>query len=204
MNRVNRYFKSTIEYVKNSEHVTGVFYIFDNSNTHTRKVVTEKGEDPVCFGDELYCDSFAAVLRIHSEHASNYHVNTEEIKWKDLPTYIQQVFDYKKYRKEHPLKLYQYPEDSHIRIWRAKIPERIDEQTWLEMRSQPFDLILEDPVIQDHAILVPPKACPICGSRNVSSTGFNELEPYALAGSAGYTDTCNDCGYSHREITVMS
>lgn len=200
----SQYFKAILEYDNNGgETEKQTFYIHENNTTDFRKVITEDGKNPSCSGTDSYCNGLAAIIELDGDE--RYGITMNECSWDDLPDKIQQIFNYELYKKLHPLRLKEYSDDSQIRIWRAQIHQNTDIQFWLENGMQPFDLILEDPNYNEgKPILCPPKACPICGSRNVSSTGFNELAPYALAGSAGYIDTCQDCGYSHREITMMS
>lgn len=198
-----QFLKATITYDNNcGSDNTEVFYICENNSIDYRKVITEDGKEPICSGTDWYCDALAHVLAIEDSDDTLHKVVIEECGWKGLPDNIKKIFDYKLYRKENPLKLKQYDENSSIKIYRIPIPEWVkDEERWLEGGSQPFDYIIEEDGV---ARLCPPKVCPICGSRNVSEKGFNDLQPQYLAGSAGYIETCNDCGYSHTTITVMS
>lgn len=200
-----QYFKATIEYDNNAGDMDKmVLYIKEDNTTDYMTVVCEDGSEPSCSGTDWYCNALAHALLLQDYNDALSTTVVEECGWNGLPDKIKMKLDYNSYRKEHPLKLFEYPEDSNIKIWRASIRKGIDIQSLLESGMQPFDLILEDPDYKNGPILCPPKACPICGSRNVTSEGFNELEPYALAGAAGYIDRCNNCGYKHREITMMS
>ena len=201
-----QYFKITIKYDNNCGGTdTQLLYAYENNSHDYMTIVTENGENPSCSGTDWYCNALGYALLLENNDDTSNSTIVEECGWMGLPENIQKVFDYQRYRKEHPLKLYEYPENSPIKIYRVPIPDKIsDIESWLELGCQPFDFILEDPDIKDGTLLVPPKACPICGSRKVKQEGYNDLNPYALAGSAGYIVTCENCGYTHREVTTMS
>ena len=48
------------------------------------------------------------------------------------------------------------------------------------------------------------EACPVCGSKRRRREDFNNLCQDHLAGSSGHYDICEDCGYKHQVIEVIS
>lgn len=130
----------------------------------------------------------------------------------------------KKLRKQEPpadalrLKDYSDKEGKYFEIARGHKPDFIPEWDWLSGNSQPFDYITEwtdnedeemngiAPGRRDNGLFIKDmyKACPVCGSRNLSIENFNTLCPEALAGSSGFYDICNDCGYKYRNVLCQS
>lgn len=195
-----RYFKSIIDYDVYLDQCKNIFYICEKyeNNRHTRVILTEDGNIPTLSGEDSYWDALAAVFRIHSELGKHYCVKTVSMKWKELPENIQKIFNYEKFRKEHPLKLNKI--DSN-KVYRYPVPAWVkDIKRWLECGSQPFDHVISE----SGFIGINDSQCPVCGSRKVRHEEYNNLCPQHLAGSAGYVETCEDCGYSHRTITIMS
>lgn len=198
----SQYFKAIIDYDNNcGSNDTKVLYVYENNTTDYMQIVDEEGNEPSLCGTDWYCEALSNVLILQDSDNPCSSTKIEECGWNGLPENIQKVFDYKFYRKNHPLKLKEYDEKSGIKIYRTPIPEGRNVEEWLEWGYQPFDYILEDNV---KIYLTPPKVCPICGSTNVTEENFNNIHSAALAGSAGYDDVCKDCGYRHRNITMMS
>ncbi len=116
------------------------------------------------------------------------------------------------------LKFKKYKASKYFQLYRNTIPEGVNESDWLRCALQPFDTIIEYTDDAKKAMFsdsMPNKnfgpyvkdmytACPICGCREVYTEKFNELEPEALAGSAGFNMICKECGYKHRVVTMMS
>jgi hypothetical protein len=115
-------------------------------------------------------------------------------------------------------KLKKYKESKYFQLYRNPIPGGINnESDWLRCALQPFDTIIEYTDDAKKAMLTDSKpyadglyvkdmyaACPICGCREVDTEHFNDLEPEALAGSAGFYMICKECGYKYRVVTMMS
>ena len=97
-----RYFKSVANYDVYLDTHTAVFFeciSYDKNRTFIN-TVTADGKVPEISGEDSYCAALAAVIRVHGEKGQHHCVETVEVKWKDLPDHIKQIFNYVKYIKE--------------------------------------------------------------------------------------------------------
>lgn len=97
-----KYYKSVATYVTSVNTQTSVFYecITHENGRKFINTVTADGKVPEISGEDSYCAAIAAVIRVHGENGQHHCVETVEIKWKDLPDNIKQIFNYVKYIKE--------------------------------------------------------------------------------------------------------
>lgn len=117
------------------------------------------------------------------------------------------------------LKDYSDKESKYFEVVRStRRPDYIPEWDWLSCNNQEFDYITEwtdneeeemrgiAPGRRDNGLFIKDmyKACPVCGSRNISMESYNNLCPEQLAGSSGYYDVCDDCGYRYRNVLCQS
>ena len=218
----NKYYKAVITYPSiDKEPQTQALYLADDTDKEFRRICDEIGNEPhISSGSVWFYDAVAAVITNTEKHIKRpfYTVEMSECEFKNMPAAVQKRFDYYRYVEENPLKLFEYPESKYIQVSRHSVPEYAKSVSdWLHHNCQPFDYIIEytdneDEDIacvkhkQDNGLYLKSmyKACPICGSKNIKSSRYNNLCPEALAGSAGYDDVCEDCGYSYRNVEIMS
>jgi hypothetical protein len=205
-----QYFHCRIKYDDNAGSlVTEDLYIYENNSTDYRQILDKTGKAPYCLGTDSYCDALGAVLRLEAP-------GMEEVAFLDLPVAVQKSIDIEAYRVLNPLKFKEYPEDFSVR--REEPLPGWTESDWLHHGCASWDLVFEytDNPKEQMKGLMPGKcmngryiknywrACPVCGSKRYRSEGFNNLCQDHLAGSAGHMDICEDCGYTHRNIDIMS
>lgn len=218
------YYKADINYnigTGNTKDIT--LYVCDDFYSWTRAVCDENGESPCLNGSPHYCRALSYVLSISLQDIKdgNFKYSMKEIKWDDLPEILKKRFDIVRYRELHPLRLIEYEDKPFVEVTRGTIPEHWQDRVdrWLEMGLQPFDLITvwtdkeEEqmsgcvPGRRDNGLFLKDmyRACPICGTKyNYNKRYFNNLCPQQLAGSSGYYEICDGCGYEHEVIQEMS
>lgn len=227
----NIYYKATIQYESEGDSLTQILYITEGSvwkyfseaegdvydeDDKWYWIFDENGKDAyIDDGNRYYMEAMSHMMLLESIKSDKYEVKIESIEWSELPELYQKRVDVYRWLSEHPIKFYEYPESKFIEVSRSKVPDRIPVERWLFNHSQPFDMIFEYTENKDEAFGPYPndkglylktmyKACPICGSKNISNTPYNNLRPEMLAGSSGTDDVCQDCGYHYRNIEVMS
>lgn len=185
-----------------------------DEHDHYFWIIDRNGENAyVADGNLYYMQAMSNAILLKSAETEHYKVSVSEIDWLELPRTHQKKFD-----NYNPIKFHEYPESKYIQVKRAKVPDGISAERWLYNHSQPFDSIIiwtdnEDEQMlgcasgkRDNGMYLKDMytACPICGSREVSITPFNNLCPEQLAGSAGHDYTCKKCGYTYRSVKMMS
>lgn len=225
------YYKAKIQYESEGDLLTQILYIaesfvwkyfskeegdvYDDCD-RWYWILDEDGKDAyIGDGNRYYIEAMSHVMLLKNVKTDKYEVEIESIVWSELPEPFQKRVDIYRWLSEHPIKFYEYPESKYIEVHRAEVPEDIPAERWLFNHSQPFDWICEYTDNTDEAFGKYPndnglylktmyKACPICGSKNIENTPYNNLCPEMLAGSSGTDDVCQDCGYHYRNIEVMS
>ena len=215
--RVNQtlYIEQSAIWLYSSEDEGNVY----DEHVHHYRILDMSGDNVyIMNGNLYYMQAMSNAILLKSAETEHYKVSVSEIDWSELPQTHQKKFDNYRWLSEHPIKFHEYPESKYIQVTRAKVPDGIPAERWLYNHSQPFDLVIIWTDNEDEQMLgcAPGKrdngmylkdmytACPICGSREVSMTPFNNLCPEQLAGSAGHDYTCKECGYTYRSVEIMS
>ena len=227
----NIYYKASIQYESEGDLLTQILYITEgpvwkyfseaegdvyDEDDKWYWIFDENGKDVyIGDGNRYFMEAMSHVMLLKNIKSEKYEVKNELIDWSELPELYQKRVDVYRWLSEHPIKFYEYPESKFIEVHRSEVPDRIPVERWLFNNSQPFDLIFEytdnvDEAFGKHKndnglyLKTMYKACPVCDSKNIENTPYNNLCPEMLAGSSGTDDVCQDCGYHYRNIEVMS
>lgn len=191
----NIYYKATIQYESEGDSLTQILYItedpvwkyfseaecdvYDEDDNFD-----ENGKDTyIDDGNRYFMEAMSHAMLLKNIKSENYEVKIESIDGSELPEAYQKRVDVYRWHGEHPVKFYEYPESKFIEVHRFEVPEGILAERWLFNHSQPFDLIFEYTDNVDEAfgkykndkglyLNTMYKACPICGSKNISNTPY--------------------------------